>query len=145
MFMEEALLEAEKAYNEGEIPVGCVIVKSGKIISSAYNMRETTQNAVMHAEIAAIEQACKYVNSWRLNDCDLYVTLEPCAMCAGAIMNARLRRVYFGAYDLNSGALGSAADISQIKGFNHKLEVYGGICEDECSEIITKFFKERRR
>ena len=142
-FMLSALEEAEKALKSGEIPVGCVIANKEKIISRAFNMRETHMNALYHAEILAIEEACKKVNDWRLTDFDIYVTLEPCMMCAGAILNARLRRVYFGAYDERAGGIRYIEE--KITNKEEKIEIYGGICIEECEAVLKKFFNGVRR
>lgn len=141
--MYEALLEAKKAAEENEVPVGAVIVKNGEIIARGRNMREQKQNALSHAEIEVINNACKKLNRWQLDDCELYVTLEPCPMCTGAIINARLKTVIFGAYDLKAGCMDSIINLCDYP-FNHKVEIYGGICEDECSEILRKFFENLR-
>jgi len=143
MFMEKALSEAELALKSGEIPVGAVIVKDGKIISFAHNEREKNNIATHHAEILAIERACSALSSWRLNGCDLYVTLEPCIMCASAIVNARIGRVFFGAYDSQYGGCGGKIDV-----INHvykaNVQIYGGIMEEECEALINEAFKNIR-
>ena len=144
-FMEVALSEAELAFNSGEIPVGAVIVKDGKIISKAHNLRETNQNALCHAEVVAIEDACKKLGRWRLDDCDLYVTLEPCAMCCGAITQAKIRRLYFGAYDHKGGFAVSNASLLEHPGLMHRVEYYCGIMEDECSALLRCFFERMRQ
>ena len=144
IFMMEAIAEAKKAFNEGEVPVGAVIVKDGEIISRGHNMREQKNNALSHAEIEAINSACEKLGSWRLDDCEMYVTLEPCPMCSGAIINSRIKTVIFGAYDTKAGALGSVANFSTIP-FSFTPEVYGGICENECREILTTFFRDMRK
>ena len=143
-FMFEALNEAQKAYDENEVPVGAVIVKNGEIISRGRNMREKKQNALSHAEIEAINNACKKLGRWQLDDCEMYVTLEPCPMCTGAIINARIKTVIFGAYDLKAGCMDSVIDLCNYP-FNHKPEIYGGICENECSEILQNFFEKLRK
>ena len=143
IFMKEALKEAKKAYKKEEIPVGAVIVKDGKIISRGYNLKETKVNTIKHAEIIAIEKASKKLNSWRLEECDMYVTLEPCSMCAGAIINSRIRKVYIGTMDEKTGACGSVLNLFKYN-FNHKVELETGILKDDCREIIQKFFKELR-
>ena len=143
LFMKKALEQAVIAGNIDEAPVGCVIVKNNEIIASGYNRRESDQNAVSHAEITAISAACKKTGFWRLEGCDLYVTLEPCPMCAGAIINARIRRVFFGAPDYKSGAFGSVVDLASYP-FNHKPEVRGGILANESACILSGFFKELR-
>ena len=142
-YMKYALKEAKKAYEIGEIPVGCVIVYNDKIIARAYNKRENNNISTAHAEILAINKACKKLNSWRLEDCDIYITLEPCAMCAGAIIQSRIKNCYYGAYDYRFGAHKSIINLFDVK-FNHNVNIYGGILEDECSKIIKDFFKELR-
>ncbi|NLY18459.1 MAG: nucleoside deaminase [Clostridiaceae bacterium] len=144
-FLELALNEAKLAYNKDEVPVGAVVVHNGEVIASAHNLRETSNSATAHAEILAIEKACRVLGNWKLTDCDLYVTLEPCIMCAGAIINARIRSLYFGAYDPKAGACGSVTDVFRLNELNHKVTVYAGIMEDECSEILERFFKEKRK
>ena len=142
-FMNLALLQAKKAFELGETPVGAVIVKDGKIISRAYNTRETKKNALLHAEISAIYKACRKLGGWRLCGCDMYVTLEPCPMCAGAIIQSRIDNVFFGAYDKKAGAFGSVCDISGL--LAHKVYAQGGIMEKECSDIIKLFFEKLRK
>ena len=142
--MKEALKEAKKAYAIEEIPVGCVIVKDGKVIARGYNKRESLQDTTLHAEIIAIKKACKKLGTWRLEDCDLYVTLEPCPMCSGAIIQSRIKNLYFGAYDPKTGAAGSVLDLFSYA-FNHKVNVHKEIMLDECSKIIKDFFKELRK
>jgi tRNA(adenine34) deaminase len=144
-FLELALNEAKLAYNKDEVPVGAVVIHNGEVIASAHNLRETSNSATAHAEILAIEKACRVLGNWKLTDCDLYVTLEPCIMCAGAIINARIRSLYFGAYDPKAGACGSVTDVFRLNELNHKVTVYAGIMEDECSEILERFFKEKRK
>ncbi len=141
--MKKALLEAQRAYEEGEVPVGAVIVRKGEIISVGRNMREQKQNALSHAEIEAINAACKKLGSWRLDECEMYVTLEPCPMCAGAIINARIKTLIFGAYDLKSGSIDSVINLCDYP-YNHKPEIYGGISEEECLALLQKFFAEKR-
>ena len=142
-FMREALLLAEISVSEGEVPVGAVVVCDGKIVGTGRNRRETEKNALCHAEIEAINNACKNLGGWRLFKCDLYVTLEPCPMCAGAIINSRIKNVYFGACDYKNGACGSVVNLFQLD-FNHKPNFESGILETECSEILTRFFKNLR-
>lgn len=142
-FMKEAIKEAIKARDKGEVPIGCVIVVGGKIISRGHNMREKKQNALMHAEIVAINKACKKLESWRLLGASIYITLEPCAMCSGAIINSRIKDVYFGANDKRFGAVLSNIKIFDID-FNHKPLYYSDILKDECSIILTDFFKNLR-
>lgn len=145
--MREALSLAKEAFSMGEVPVGAVAVWDGKIVGRGMNRRETDKNALRHAEIAAIDEACKNLGGWRLWKCDLYVTLEPCPMCAGAIINSRIRRVIFGASDAKAGSCGSVTDMFSLP-YNHKPEVVSGILEGECSELLTEFFtglREKRR
>ena len=143
-FMKEAIRRAKTAAKYGETPVGCVIVKDGKIISSGRNKRENGKNALYHAELEAINKACKKLGGWRLHQCDLFVTLEPCPMCAGAIINARIKNVYYGAKDLKSGSFGSIVNLSELS-YNHKPQIYAGIMEEQCSAVLTDFFKELRQ
>jgi tRNA(adenine34) deaminase len=144
-FMKEALKEAKKAYEKLEVPVGCVIVKDGKIIARAHNLKETKQDTTKHAEMIAIQKASKKLDAWRLLDCDMYITLEPCSMCAGAIINSRIRKVYIGTMDQKTGAAGSVLDLFKDFTFNHKVEIESGILKEECEEILKKFFKELRK
>ena len=144
-FMNRAYKEALKAYKKDEVPIGAVIVKDGKIIARAHNERELRKDATLHAEITAIKKACKKLGSWRLNECDIYVTLEPCAMCAGALIQSRMKTVYIGTPDPKAGAAGSVINIFNVEKFNHKVEVVYGIMEEECSEILKNFFRELRR
>lgn len=143
-YMLEALALAAESEREGEIPVGAVIVKDGNIIARGRNRRETQKNALCHAELEAINNACKTLGGWRLHQCDLYVTLEPCPMCAGAIINARIKTVYFGAYDNKAGSFGSVADFTHLP-YNHKPEIIGGVMENECGEILSTFFQKLRK
>ena len=143
-FMKIALEEAKIAAGEGEVPVGAVVVKNGKIISKAHNTREKEQNALAHAEINAIKEACEKLSSWRLDDCEIYVTMEPCPMCAGAIINARIPTVIFGSYDLKMGSFDSVINLAN-EGFDFKPEIYGGIMENECTAIVKEFFKDLRK
>lgn len=142
-FMKLAIKEAEKAKSKDEVPIGTVIVKDGKIISRGYNLRESKQNSLKHAEIIAIDKACKKLDNFRLEDCDLYVTVEPCLMCAGAIVQSRIRKVYFGARDEKYGAVTSVANAFEIKS-NHKVEFEEGVCKNECENLMKEFFKELR-
>ena len=142
-FMYEALKLARQAAENGEVPVGAVIVKDGKIIAKGKNEREAKQNALSHAEIEVINNACKKLGSWRLDDCEMYVTLEPCPMCAGAIINARIKTLVFGAYDPKAGSIDSVINLCDYP-YNHKPEIYGGICEDECLEVLKDFFRKIR-
>lgn len=143
IFMKEALIEAHKAKVLGEVPVGAIIVKDGEIIARGNNLRETKQNALSHAEIECINEACKNLGTWRLEGCEMYVTLEPCPMCTGAIINSRISTVIFGAYDLKMGCMDSVINLCDYP-FNHKPEIYGGIMEDECKEILIDFFQNLR-
>lgn len=144
-FMKEALKEAQKAYDKLEVPVGCVIVKDGKIIARAHNQKETKLDTTKHAEILAIQKASKKLEAWRLLDCEMYVTLEPCPMCAGAIINSRIKKVYIGTKDEKTGACGSKLNLLEDYTFNHKVEIETGIMKNECEEILKKFFKELRK
>lgn len=143
-FMKEALKQAKKAAAIGETPIGAVIVRDGEIIARGYNKRETKKNALLHAEIIAVDRACKKLGGWRLPGCDMYVTLEPCPMCAGAIVNARIENVYFGAYDYKSGCAGSKTDLFAPGLFNHDVNVTGGVMEEECSALLSDFFRTLR-
>lgn len=143
-FMKEALSEAKKAFDKGEVPVGAVIVREGRIISRGHNLKETTKNPVKHAEIVAIEEACRVVGDWRLTDCELFVTLEPCIMCCGAIVQARIEKVYFGAADPKAGAVVSLYRIFDDERLNHRVLYEGGILADECSFIMREFFRRLR-
>ena len=142
--MKEALKEAKKAYEKLEIPVGAVIVKDGKIIARAHNQKETKIDTTRHAEILAIQKASKKLQSWRLLDCEMYVTLEPCSMCAGAIINSRIKKVYIGTMDEKTGAVGSVLNLFDDYTFNHKVEYEVGIMQEECEKILKQFFKELR-
>lgn len=144
-FMKEALKEAQKAYNKLEVPVGCVIVKDGKIIARAHNLKETKFDTTKHAEILAIQKASKKLKSWRLLDCEMYITLEPCSMCAGAIINSRIKKIYIGAMDTKTGAAGSVLNLFQDYKFNHIVEVEKDILKDDCEKILKDFFKELRK
>lgn len=144
-YMLLAIKEAMKSYELGECPIGCVIVKDGKVISRAHNLRMTKQNSLYHAEVLAIDKACKKLSSWRLLDCDIYVTLEPCTMCAGSIIQSRIRKLYFGAYEPKSGAITSCNSILDVSnGHNHLVTHEGGILEGINSKILKTFFKELR-
>lgn len=143
--MKEALKLAKKAAKLGEMPVGAVIVRDGEVISRGYNKRETKKNAILHAEIDAIAKACKKLGGWRLPGCEMYVTLEPCPMCAGAILNARIEGLYFGAYDEKSGCAGSKINLLDMNLCNFSIPVKGGIMEEECRTEIKNFFRELRR
>ncbi len=143
--MKQALKEAEKALKKLEVPVGAIIVKDNKIISRAYNLKEIKKDTTYHAEIEAIKKASKKLNSWRLNDCEMYVTLEPCAMCAGAIINSRIKKLYFGTSDEKTGACGSVLNLLEDYKFNHKVIVEKGILQKECEKILKDFFKDLRK
>lgn len=143
VFMQKAIALAEKAAACGEIPVGAVVVKGGRVIGRGYNTRESENSVTGHAEINAITEATKHLGDWRLDGCDLYVTLEPCPMCAGALINARISRVFFGAYDNVMGSFQSVADFS-VLGYPNSPEIHGGILETECKELLQKFFKNKR-
>ena len=145
-FMSEALIEARLAYELGEVPVGAVVVDndSGQIIARAHNLRETNKMATAHAEILAIEEACRIKGGWRLSNCTLYVTLEPCPMCAGAIVNSRIERVVWGADDLLAGCCGSVINFNSYP-FNHAFKTTSGVMIDECREILNKFFESKRK
>lgn len=141
-FMREALRLAQKAKKKGEVPIGAVVVYRGKIVGKGYNLRTRLQMATAHAEVRAIEKACKKLHSWRLPESEIYVTLEPCPMCMGAILNARIDRVYFGAYEAKGRSLTN--ELAQAGLLNHSVEVTGGILEQECAEVLSSFFSEMR-
>ena len=143
-FMKKAIAEAKKALAQDEVPIGAVIVKDGKVIARAYNQMEKTQLATAHAEILAINKACKKLKSWRLDGLDIYVTLEPCPMCAGAIVNARIKNVYFGAYEPKSGSAESKFSILTDSGLNHTTNFVGGIEQEICANMIKNYFKAKR-
>ena len=143
-YMKEALKEAKKAYDKEEIPVGAIIVKDNKIIARAHNIKEEKKDTTKHAEIIAIQKASKKLNSWRLTDCEMYVTLEPCSMCAGALIQARLKKVYIGTMDKKTGACGSVLNLLDDYKFNHKVEIEDGIMQKECEYILKDFFKMLR-
>jgi tRNA(adenine34) deaminase len=143
-YMRYALKEAEKAYDVGEVPVGCVIVHDGQIIGKAHNQRETLQDPTAHAEVLAITQAAAHLKSWRLENTRMYVTLEPCAMCAGAIILARVAMVYFGAFDPKAGCSGSLMNLLADRRFNHMPKLHTGLLADECGAILSTFFREIR-
>ncbi|HHY71941.1 MAG TPA: nucleoside deaminase [Bacillus bacterium] len=144
LFMKAAIAEARKAEEIGEVPIGAVIVKDGMIVSSAYNLRESEQRAIAHAELLAIDEACKKLETWRLSGAALYVTLEPCPMCAGAIVLSRVDRVVYGAADPKGGCAGTLMNLLQDNRFNHVAEVTSGILEEECSALLSNFFKQLR-
>ena len=143
-YMKEALKEAKKAYKKDEVPVGAVIVKEGKIIARAHNIKEEKCDTTCHAEILAIKKASKKLNAWRLRDCEMYVTLEPCPMCAGALIQSRIKKVYIGAMDYKTGACGSVLNLLEDYTFNHKVECETGILKQDCEEILQNFFKDLR-
>lgn len=139
--MREALKEAKKAYDKAEVPVGAVIVHNGKIIARAHNTKESKKDSTAHAEILAIQKACKKMEAWRLLDCEMYVTLEPCSMCAGALINSRIKKLYIGTDDNKTGACGSVLNLLEDYKFNHKIEIEKYILKEECEKIIKNFFK----
>ena len=143
-FMKKSLEQAKKAYDKFEVPIGAVIVKDGKVIASAYNQKETKFDTTKHAEILAIQKASKKLKSWRLIDCEMYVTLEPCPMCAGAIIQSRIKKVYYGALDEKTGAVGSKLNLFRDFKFNHRVEFENSILQKECQNILQDFFKELR-
>lgn len=143
-YMQIALQEADLAMEADEVPVGAVVVAGGEIIASAHNEKETLKTATAHAEMKALERAAAAVGSWHLEECTLYVTMEPCAMCAGAMLNARVSRLVFGAYDKRFGCCGSIMNLLEDKRFNHTVTVTGGVLEKECGDILTDFFKKKR-
>jgi tRNA(adenine34) deaminase len=143
-FMREALRQAQKAYVADEVPVGAVIVRQGKVIARAHNQVELLKDATAHAEMLALTQAEAAVGDWRLTDCDLYVTKEPCPMCAGGIVHTRIHRVIFGCADLSAGAAGSMINLLQVPAFNHRCEITSGILQKECAGMLQDFFRKRR-
>lgn len=143
-FMKEALIEAQKSYEIDEVPIGCVVVKDGVVVGRGHNLKETMKDATYHAEIIALQEAQETINHWWLENCDVYVTLEPCPMCAGAMLNSRIRKLYIGAKDPRMGSTGSTINLSNLNGFNHHFDVEFGILESQCSQLISKFFKELR-
>lgn len=143
-FMREAYKQAKKAYALGEVPIGCVIVHDGKIIGRGYNRRNTDKSTLSHAEITAIRKASKVIGDWRLEECTLYVTLEPCQMCAGAIVQARIPRVVMACMNPKAGCAGSVLNILEMEGFNHQVNVRRGVMEEECSRMLSGFFRELR-
>ncbi len=143
--MKMAISEAEKAEKKDEVPIGAVIVKDGVVVAKGRNKVEEKNDATFHAEIVAIKSASKKLKSWRLDDCDIYVTLEPCAMCAGAIVNSRIKNVYFGAYEKKSGAVVSKMNVLKNSGLNHKCDFIGGIMEKECKNLLKNYFKLKRK
>lgn len=144
-WMKEAIKEAKKAYNKLEVPVGVVIVKNNKIIARAHNVKEEKKDTTKHAEIIAIQKASKKLENWRLIDCEMYVTLEPCSMCAGALINSRIKKVWIGTTDERTGACGSVLNLLQDYTFNHKVEIEVGILQKECETLLKDFFKQLRK
>jgi len=143
-FMKEALKEAEKAFGINEVPVGCIIVYDNQIIGRGHNRRTIEKNPLKHAEIIAINEACAFIDDWRLEDCHIFVTLEPCPMCAGAILQARMKSLYFGAWNKKAGACGSVINVLAENLFNHNVEVYSDIMQTECSQLVSDFFARLR-
>lgn len=143
-YMREAIRQAKKAYAKNETPIGCVIVRDGRVIARGYNKRNEKKNTLAHAEIIAIHKASRVVDDWRLEDCTMYVTLEPCPMCAGAIVQARIPRVVIGSMNAKAGCAGSVVNLLQMEGFNHKVEVQTGVLGEECSQMMSGFFRELR-
>ena len=143
-YMKMALKEAKKAYELNEVPIGCVIVRDDKVIGKGYNKRNTDKNVLSHAELIAMKQACKKTGDWRLEDCTMYVTLDPCQMCAGAMVQARLKKVVIGSMNAKAGCAGSVLNILQMDAFNHQVEIERGVLEEECSTLISGFFADLR-
>ena len=143
-YMRLAIKLANKGAALDEVPVGAVIVKDGKVIARAHNLKESKKCSNYHAEIVAIDKACKAIGDWHLNECDIFVTLEPCAMCAGALINSRIRGVYFGAYDSKAGCCGSLYNLLSDERFNHRPYVEGGIMQDECAQLLSDYFRQKR-
>lgn len=143
-YMKEAIRQAQKAYALDEVPIGCVIVREGKIIARGYNRRNTDKNTLAHAEITAIKKASKKCGDWRLEDCTMYVTLEPCQMCAGAIVQSRMKKVVIAAMNPKAGCAGSVLNLLQMAEFNHQVEIERGLLEEECSMMLSTFFRELR-
>ena len=144
-FMLLAIKEAEKSAALDEVPVGAIIVKDNKVISRGHNLREKSNDPTSHAEINAIRKACKKLGSWRLEDCTIYVTIEPCSMCTGTLLWTRIKRIVYGAPDLKGGALASSFNLFEVKNINHHPEITGGILKEECGKMMSKFFKEKRK
>ena len=144
-FMRAAIREAKKAYALDEVPIGCVIVREEKIIARGYNRRNTDKNTLAHAELSAIKKASKKCGDWRLEDCTMYVTLEPCQMCAGAIVQSRMKKVVIGANNPKAGCAGSVLNLLQMAAFNHQVEIEKGVLEEECSSMLSDFFRELRK
>ncbi len=143
--MREAIRQAKKAGKLDEVPIGCVIVRDGKIIARGYNRRNTEKSTLAHAEIQAIRKASKVIGDWRLEDCTMYITLEPCQMCAGAIVQARIPKVVIGSRNPKAGCAGSILDLLHVPAFNHQVELEEGVLQEECSEMLTSFFRELRK
>ncbi len=143
-YMKAAIKEAEKAYNLDEVPIGCVIVREGKIIARGYNRRNTDKNTLAHAELTAIKKASRKCGDWRLEDCTMYVTLEPCQMCAGAIVQSRMQKVVIAAMNPKAGCAGSVLNLLQMPGFNHQVEIETGVLQEECAAMLSRFFAELR-
>lgn len=144
-FMSLAIKEAEKSAALDEVPVGAIIVKDNKVIARGHNLREKSNDPTSHAEINAIRKACKKLGSWRLEDCTIYVTIEPCSMCAGTLLWTRIKKIVYGASDLKGGALGSSFSLFEVKNINHHPEIVGGILQEECGKMMSSFFKEKRK
>lgn len=144
-FMREAIRQAKKAEQIDEVPIGCVIVYKDKIIARGYNRRNIDKNTLSHAELNAIKKASKKLGDWRLDDCEMYVTLEPCQMCAGAIVQSRIKKVYIGCMNAKAGCAGSVLNLLQVERFNHQAEIIKGVLEEECSEMLTEFFRRLRQ
>ncbi|CAG9623549.1 tRNA adenosine(34) deaminase TadA [Sutcliffiella rhizosphaerae] len=144
-FMQLAIEEAKKAEDLNEVPIGAVLTVDGEVVASGYNLRETTQRSITHAEILVLDQACEVLKTWRLEDATLYVTLEPCPMCAGAIIQSRVKRVVFGAKDPKAGCAGSLMNLLQDNRFNHQTEITSGVLEEECGEMLSSFFRKLRK
>lgn len=144
-YMKAAIKQAKKAENIDEVPIGCVIVYQGKIIARGYNRRNIDKNTLSHAELNAIKKASKKLGDWRLDDCEMYVTLEPCQMCAGAIVQSRIKKVYIGSMNPKAGSAGSVINLLRVKEFNHQVEIESGILQEECSEMLSDFFRNLRR
>jgi len=142
--MREAIIEAKKALRYGEVPIGCVIVRNNQIIARAHNTRESNEDVLGHAELNAIRKASMCIGGWRLTDCDIYVTIEPCPMCTGAIYQSRIQKIYYGAPDFKSGFCSSVMRFFDVKGLNHYCEVEGGLLEQDCVQLLKDFFKNRR-
>ncbi len=144
-YMKAAIKQAKKAENIDEVPIGCVIVYHGKIIARGYNRRNIDKNTLSHAELNAIKKASKRLGDWRLDDCEMYVTLEPCQMCAGAIVQSRIKKIYIGSMNPKAGSAGSVINLLQVKEFNHQVEIESGILQEECSGMLSDFFKNLRK